>query len=260
MAVFMGSRFLSAILYFLALRRAFRSLIIKVNLITIREILSLIPTFAGLYIFSVLFSKIDVLMLALLKDFVNVGIYTAAYKLLEVSFMLPTCIITVIFPLISRYAKESPADLIEICSKTVLFSLGILLPVVIVSIFLGERIIFVVYSEEFLRSKLPFQILMVTLAFYMIDQIFSHALVAKDLQHLNLKALVTATFINIFLNAVLIPKYSYIGASLSTLISMAAMTLMHYYFFHKNISKLYFLKTAFPALPAAGFFRCFSCF
>ncbi|MHC4140008.1 MAG: oligosaccharide flippase family protein, partial [Planctomycetota bacterium] len=106
MTIFMISRFISGILYYFVLRKVFYPLRVKISFEFIKKILSLVPTFAGLYMFSVVFSKIDLLMLAHLKNFSDVGIYSAAYKLLDISFMLPTCIIAVVFPVLSKYAQE----------------------------------------------------------------------------------------------------------------------------------------------------------
>jgi O-antigen/teichoic acid export membrane protein len=235
MTLFLAGRFLSAGLYYLVLKMVFKPLIAPLELPFIKKTLALVPTFAGLYIFSVLLSKTDLLMLALLKDFKDVGIYAAAYKLLEISFLLPTCIVTVLFPVLARYAQNSSKKFVYLSHSAIFYSMALFLPIVIGCILFADKIIFTVYSEDFFDSVLPFQILIITLAFYMMDQIFAHCLVAGGLQNLNLKALVRATAMNIVLNLILIPKYSALGAGIATLLSMATLTLTHLYFIRKHL-------------------------
>jgi O-antigen/teichoic acid export membrane protein len=235
MGVFLIARVTGAVLYYFALTRMFRPLTLSPNIKFIRKIITMVPTFAGLYIFSVIFSKIDVMMIALIKDYNDVGIYSAAYRLLETSFMLPACIIAVFFPVLSRYAKTSKQDLAEISAKGIFYSAAVLVPVALALMYFAGPLIYTFYSHEFGDSVLPFQILIVTLGFYMVDQIFAHSLVASDLQSLNLRTVVTGTIINIVLNLVLIPRYSYIGASIATLVSMASVTAIHYYFVSEHL-------------------------
>ncbi|KPK36919.1 MAG: hypothetical protein AMK70_00590 [Nitrospira bacterium SG8_35_1] len=254
MGVFLFSRVAGGVIYYFALARIFRPMALKIDMRAVRKIVMMVPAFAGLYVFSVLFSKLDIMMIALMKDYNDVGIYSAAYKLLEISFMLPTCVIAVFFPVLSRYSKESRRDFMNISTKGIFYSVAVLFPAVIVLIYFGDSIIYTLYSREFTGSILSFQILIVTLGFYMIDQIFAHSLVACDLQNLNLKAVVSGTVINIVLNLMLIPRYSYIGASVATLVSMAAVTAIHYYFVSRHLYRFNFAKMTLAISIAIFFF------
>ena len=242
MILFLTARVCSGILYFVVLRKMLAPLRLRIDFGFMRKMLAMAPTFAGLYIFSVLFSKIDLLMLAIMKDLNDVGTYTAAYKLLEISFILPTCIITVLFPSLSRYAQSSPGKFMRFSSDGVFYSSAVVAPIVIGCVYFADHIIFTVYSEEFAGSVLCFRILIVTLGLYMMDQMFAHSLVARDLQRLNLRALMLATLINVGLNCILIPRYSFIGASMSTLVAMVFMVMTHYYFTRKHLYRFELLK------------------
>jgi O-antigen/teichoic acid export membrane protein len=118
----------------------------------------------------------------------------------------------------------------------------VLTPVIVITHRFAAEIIVVIYSVEFSPAILPFQILIVTLGFHMVDQILAHTLVARDYQNLSLRSLISATVVNIILNLILIPRYSYIGASVSTLVSMAVLTLTHHYFVRKYLYRLSIAK------------------
>lgn len=238
MAVFLGSRYLSAGLYLLVIRKVFAPLRFDLRLDYIKHILSLMPTFAGLYIFSVLFSKLDMMMLALLKDYNDVGLYSAAYKLLEISFFFPTCLVAVFFPILAQTAESSPAKFKRLMTSGIAISTFMFMPLVVAFLVWAKPIIFTVYSPEFNGSVLTFRILILTLCFYMADQIYAHSLVAFNFQKYNLQALFAATCVNFILNISLIPKFSYVGASTATLLSMVFLVGLHFYFVKKYVVRL----------------------
>lgn len=235
MAVFLATRLLAAGLYLPVLRRVVKGAPAGVGSTSVQLILSSVPTFAALYIFSVLFSKIDLVMLSLLKDFHDVGIYGAAYKLLEISFLLPTCVVTVIFPVLSRCASEAPETIGRTSRRAALYSALAFVPVVIGALIFADKIVYLLFPKEFAASVLPFRILIVTLGLYMVDQIFAHTLVAMNYQNTNLKVLISGTLVNIAVNLALIPRYSYLGASVATLVSMTFVACAHCYWVNKLV-------------------------
>lgn len=235
MAVFLVTRLMTGILYLFILHKMVNKTPTGVSADSVRSILSLVPTFAGLYIFSVLFSKIDLMMLSLMKNFNDVGIYSAAYKLLEISFILPTCVVTVMFPLLSRWANETPDTIGRTSCRAALYSTLALIPVVVLAMIFAGQIMCLVYSKGFIDAVVPFRILIVTLGLYMIDQIFAHTLVACNYQQVNLTVIIAGTVLNLLINIVLIPHYSYIGASIATLISMLFVAAMHFYYVRKYL-------------------------
>jgi O-antigen/teichoic acid export membrane protein len=235
MTVFLATRLLTGILYLAVIQKMVKRVPAGVSADSVMRILHCVPTFAGLYIFSVLFSKIDLMMLSLLKNFNDVGIYSAAYKLLEISFILPTCVVTVIFPILSRCAREAPDTIGKTSCRAAAYSTVALVPVVILAMIFAENIMSLIYSKGFIESVVPFRILIVTLGLYMIDQIFAHTLVASNFQKLNLKVVIAGTVLNLSANIVLIPRYSYIGASIATLMSMMFVSAAHFYCVRKYL-------------------------
>ncbi|MGD9503304.1 MAG: flippase [Syntrophobacteraceae bacterium] len=254
-SVFLFARLVCAAGYFGVLRSALRPMSWKVNPETVRKLLFLTPTFALLHILAVVFAKSDIVLLALLSDFNAVGIYGAAYKLLEMTFIPPTCVVSVLFPILSRHAKENGARFTEISSLSVFYSVAVLLPVAAVLIYFADFIVVTVYSKSFAGAAHAFRILIIALAFYMVDQVFAHSLVASDLQGNNLRALAIGTVIGVGLNAALIPSLGYIGPCISTVVSMGALTMIHYYYVGRRLYRFNAMKTALGAavIGALGF-------
>jgi O-antigen/teichoic acid export membrane protein len=235
MTLFLITRFISCGLYFTILISFFRPLTKPLEKVFLVRLLKSTFAFAGLYVFSVLLSKIDMVMLAILRDYEQVGIYSAAYKLLEICILFPTCIITVLFPLLSRYAHTSLERFIGLLHRGIFLSAAVFLPLVIGLCLGAEQIVIRVFTPSFVGSILPFRILIVTLSFYLIDQIYAHSLVACHKQNLNLLALIGATLLNIGINLIMIPSYGAVGAAVSTLISLLFLVVLHGGLVHRLI-------------------------
>ena len=118
----------------------------------------------------------------------------------------------------------------------------IVLPIMTGLIMLADRIIFYVYSSAFANSVIALQILAASLIFSFVHYLMGFLLNAIDKQKLfTLTASITAVF-NIVLNIFLIPKYSYIGAGVATLISEVLSFFLLYYFTFKNKFRLNIAK------------------
>lgn len=66
-----------------------------------------------------------------------------------------------------------------------------------------------------------------------VTMVLGNALIAVNLQKLSMKLTITATVINIILNALVIPKYSYIGASFTTVATEAYGLFIGLFFFRR---------------------------
>jgi O-antigen/teichoic acid export membrane protein len=232
MTLFLVTRAASCAVYYLALRHYFHPLSHSISRPFLAHMLRATMPFAALYVFSVVLSKADTVMLAAMRDYQEVGIYSAAYKLMEIGFLFPTCVVSVLFPVLSRHAHESPDEFVHVSERAVLYSAVVFLPAVIACWLVSDIIIVKVYSAAFRDSIVPFRILIASLSFYLIDQIYAHSLVACNRQNQNLSALVGATVLNLCLNVILIPRYGATGAAVATLVSLVCLAVCHYCLVH----------------------------
>ncbi|KKH83544.1 hypothetical protein DU80_00335, partial [Methanosarcina mazei] len=103
-------------------------------------------------VFIMIYFRIDVVMLSFLKSDIDVGFYSSAYRLTEAFTFLPSILIVSIFPLMSKYKKNSPElfNYIFIHSFKYLFASGLLIGVIIT--FLAKDIILLIYGIEYYES------------------------------------------------------------------------------------------------------------
>ena len=168
-------------------------------------------------IFSVLYFRLDIIMLQFMTDEKVVGFYSAAYKLFEVSIVFPTSIMLVLFPtLVEEYHSNHPQF-----KKSSIKALGIFSLVgggIALTLWAFSRwIIAIIFGDEFFPSIAVLEVLSGAIFLYFLNFLLSNILISSGRESINTWNLVGATVANIVLNLILIPQYGAIGAAWSTL-------------------------------------------
>jgi len=203
-------------------------------------------------VFSVIYFRVDVLMLSFLKGDVDVGFYSAAYRLTEAFVFLPTAFTTSTFPLMSKYFKDSSNSFGFTYAKAFkyLFSTGLLIAVLVT--FSSEKIILAIYGPEYQSSVAALQILIWATALMFVNVLVSSTCVSSGNQQIISKMAILATFLNVVLNLALIPSLSYTGAAVATVVAEFGAMLFGMFWIRKNLlHKSLFRETVSPLAGAA---------
>ncbi len=179
----------------------------------------LFAPFAFYLVFTGLYRRIDIIMLSWMKTDSAVGFYSAAYKIIYLFILIPASLSKAIFPLLSEQASRAKDEFKKTISRSVKYLLAISFPIVLGGSFFSEKIILLLFGQQFLSSVLPLKILIFSLIFVFWHSILSQGLIAAS-KMAPLVLGTTLTFIiNLTLNFFVIPKYSYVGAAWTTLVS-----------------------------------------
>jgi len=171
------------------------------------------------FIMIQIYYNFDILMLGFMKGEEVVGWYNAAYKLIFLVLAFIPIFINVIFPLMSKYHKESPEKLeILISSSTRLLS-TVALPLGIGGTLLARPIMGFLYGESFSPGIIGFQILIWSVVIIYMRCTYEQSFLACDQEKRYLFGVVLGAATNIGLNIVLIPYFSLTGAAIATVIS-----------------------------------------
>lgn len=162
---------------------------------------------------------IDTIMLSILKGDETVGWYSAAYRLVLVLLFIPIIANNCIFPLMSQFHLTSKNSLQLSFEKLFKCMMFIALPLLFGTLFIAHEIILLVYGEQFFNSVIALQILICSLFLIFIRSAFERLLESINKQLSLTKIFITGAFFNIFINLILIPKYSYIGAGIATVLT-----------------------------------------
>lgn len=182
--------------------------------VTIRSL----PFGLTVFFYTIYFS-IDVVMISWLAGDYATGLYNSAYKVISVFTAFYVIYQYVIFPLMSKLYTEDTSLLKISFEQSFKYSLLILLPIIVGVYFYSPYIINLIYSSEFALASVPMQILIWTVVFLFINGVATSLLNSIGKEFDVTKIYIIAAIFNILVNYFLIPKYTYIGASIATVLS-----------------------------------------
>jgi O-antigen/teichoic acid export membrane protein len=145
-----------------------------------------------------------------------VGWYNAAYRLVIVLLFIPTAYVMAIFPVMSNLYKLSGKSLGFSYERSIKYMLIISIPIATGITLLSNRVILLIYGVEYIPSTMALQILIWTIIFIFINYVSGNFLESINRQASVAKVTGIGAIINIVLNLLMIPKFSYIGASIAT--------------------------------------------
>ncbi len=157
--------------------------------------------------------KMDTILLSVLKTSEDVGIYNAAYKVLENISFFPAMIIGLVLPILSNTFLADKAKFKDISDKTFKVFVILTVPLVVGTLFLSKGIIQLIGGGQFAESAAVLQVLVFALAAIFFGNFFNNILIAGNLQRKLMGIWLCAAAGNIGLNLALIPKFSYTGAA-----------------------------------------------
>ncbi len=174
---------------------------------------------------SVLYTKIDVVMLSKMKDAAACGIYASAAKFVYPLTLFSEAVLISLFPLLSRKRAEDPAAFAYSIEKTIKYLAAFSIPTALGITLLAPRIIALLLKPEFAPATLTLQLLIWYLPIVYFYGVISHALIVAERVVFLTVVNCIAIAVNVALNLLLIPKYSFNGAAVSTLLSEAFVVL-----------------------------------
>lgn len=171
---------------------------------------------AASLVLSVIFFKVDALLLSLLRPPGDVALYALPYKVLESLLFFPAMVGGMLLPV---FAQASTADRRQVArplrEAADLFLLGAL-PASALLFVAAPWIVVLLGGEVFLESAPVLRILAVTLGVLFLGNLFGNAVIAIGEQRRLLRVYAFLTIVNIAANLVVIPRYSYLGAAWTT--------------------------------------------
>ena len=170
-------------------------------------------------VFVMIYSYIDQVMLSLMKGDAAVGWYNASFSLVNNVTILASVFMSAAYPTFSRLFRDSQESLKVVYERSFKYLLILGLPIAVGGMILAERIIILLYGNEYLPSVAAFRILIWTAFPSHLCYLFSTFLNSINKQGTNLLFMIISTIANVLLNLILIPQFSYLGAGIATLLS-----------------------------------------
>ncbi|MDR1721844.1 MAG: flippase [Methanobrevibacter sp.] len=169
--------------------------------------------------FTSIYFLIDTVMLSMISGDYAVGIYSSAYKVIYVFTTIYGVYTMVVFPLMSKLYKNSK-DLLKISyEKSVKYLLLFTVPLSIGISFYAKYIIVLLFGHQYEPSTIVLQILIWNLMFLFVNGASTVLLNSSNHEMSVTKINLIACVFNVLINIVLIYQLSYVGASISVVLT-----------------------------------------
>jgi O-antigen/teichoic acid export membrane protein len=175
---------------------------------------------------ALLYFKVDTLMLSVMKSPVDVGIYSLSYKLFENIIMLWAFYMASVYPLMAGYIhKDDQKSLRMIVRTSVIILVAFAVVTLSVGFIAAPLAIDILGGKSFVESILPFRILLFALPLVFLNNIFYFLLLSFSRVKWILLILLISLGFNFIVNVFVIPQFSYLGTSVSTVLTEAVTTI-----------------------------------
>jgi O-antigen/teichoic acid export membrane protein len=199
-----------------------------------------------------IYFRADTLIISLYEPYEQVGLYTLAYRMLELTLVFGTVFLTTTFPLLSQaVASDEPRARRTIQLSTELFVvLGA--PLVAGGLAVAPDLVELAAGEEFGDAATPLRILLAAGALAWVNGVFGYALIAKERQMSALWLNLSALAFNVGLNLLLVPRYGIVVAAAVTVASEVLILAGSYVLMRRYFDFFPAPRTLIPALVAAA--------
>jgi polysaccharide transporter, PST family len=188
----------------------------------LRESLPLI--LSGLTI--MIYMRIDQIMLGQMIGDKAVGVYSAATRISEIWYFVPTTVSSSVMPSIFN-AKEISEQLyyqrIGQLNRTLVW---LSITVAIIMTFAATPIVTMLFGKSYIESGMILAVHIWASIFVCTGVATSGWFIAENLTHLSLYRTLSGAIVNIILNIFLIPTYGGLGAAIATVIAQAVASLL----------------------------------
>ena len=168
---------------------------------------------------SWIYISINSVMLGYFNLIIENGWYNAASKIAIAAVIPASLLVKTFYPMLSKFYVSSRDKLQKSWDYLAQSMIFLAVPMVTGVVILAPKIIDAFYGSSFYPSILALQLLIFVVAIGFINFPYSIILVVADQQKKNFILIVAGAAVNIVLNILLIPIYSFYGTIISTIIS-----------------------------------------
>jgi O-antigen/teichoic acid export membrane protein len=191
-----------------------------------REIFSRSWPLALTIALNLIYLRADTLILSIFKSESELGIYGAAYRVIDVLTTVPFMFAGLVLPILSlSWAQGNKEYFLKIYQRSFDLMAIIALPMAVGVLFTGREIMALIAGRQFTISGSALSILIFAVSFIFIGCIPAHVLIAINRQRVAIKAYLFVSVTSLIGYFILIPRYSYYGAAAITVYSEAAIAL-----------------------------------
>jgi O-antigen/teichoic acid export membrane protein len=192
------------------------------------DLLKKTTPFALFAIGGVAYFMIDNLLLLSFRGEEEVGYYQSAMRLIMAAEMLPLVISSAIYPTISRIMKKSTEEAAAIAEQTLSLMLMLGVPIGVGTTMLAAPILKMIYPDKYAGVATALAIVAWLVPIRFCASVLGTVLSASGNQGLRTWATWSALAFNISVNVVLLPRFGYLGAAVTSVATSLFLGLFYY--------------------------------
>lgn len=175
--------------------------------------------------FNLVYFKADTIILSLFKSQADVGVYGAAYKVLEVLTTFPAMFAGLVLPLLAAaWVAVDRERFARVLNKAFGAMSMVAIPLIVGTYFLAQPVMNLI-APEFRDSGALLRILIVATGIIFLGNVFGGAVVAINRQRSMMWWYLVVAVVSLTGYLLLIPRFSYFGAAWMTVVSELMVTL-----------------------------------
>lgn len=202
-------------------------------------IFSAIPVGLGAA-FYVIYNRVDLIMLKYMKGDYDVGIYGIAYRMMSYFYFIIWALMGATAPVFSNSFVQNMERLKTLAERCVRYLIFIGIPLAVGGSLLAKPIILFLYKDKFIESSGVLSILILTTTIVFFGATFGTILLNSDKNGIRFYAMISGggVVLNIMLNLMLIPRFSYYGAAIATLATDFSTSFLGYLYVTRRIVRM----------------------
>jgi O-antigen/teichoic acid export membrane protein len=191
------------------------------------------------HLLATVFWRIDILILTPVVGAFGVGLYSASYKYIDGLNVIPSYFTLAIFPVMSRFASDSPDSLARTHRLSLRLLTMIAIPLMVFVIFTAQPLIYILGGADYVPgSVLPLQLLILSIPIGFMNSVTHYVLIAVGKQKFLTWAFVGGVLFNTIANLILIPRFGVPAAAITTIFSEFALFFPFIWAVHRYIAPI----------------------
>lgn len=211
---FLFGGIISSLIFFLFIKEEKLKIVLNIKAYK-QEIFAALPL-GLMLVFNFIYFRVDTVLLSVLSDSNAVGVYGLAYKFFDFLIAIPLFLSNSIYPHLLAYSNNKLMFMNFVKKYTFVFLLSSILLIIP---FWFASPLFSLIKPEFLESSLPFKVLLLSLPLFFLSSFLQWVLIALEKQRYLLYVYGLSLIVNIVLNIIYIPVFSYMGSAIITVLS-----------------------------------------
>ena len=238
---------IGAIAAMVAIRKYLAKFFSDFSLRLIRPIIQTAWPFAIVSVLGLFFTNTDILIISWMRTASDVGIYSAAIRIIQVLYLVPGILQFSTLPLFARLAGHDDKKFRAALERTLSLLFMISIPLVVGGIVLGTQIMTFIFGNAFAPGGPSLKLLLATIIVDYPGALIANAIFTYGKQKSLIFTSAVGGTANVLFDLLLIPRFGITGSAVATLI---AQTLANGYLWYVMKKLNYF--TVLPHLKKIG--------